>query len=147
MGCGESNVKSENKNEPTKPSANPNAQKKEVDNKGSNSGQTNSPPKKSSDKPVVIFVVGGPGSGKGTQCANIVQEYGWAHLSTGDLLRQEKDSGSELANEINSITKEGKLVPSIILIKLLKKAMEEIGWDKRFLIDGFPRGQENVDVW
>ena len=40
-----------------------------------------------SEKPNVVFVLGGPGSGKGTQCANLVREYGFVHLSAGDLLR------------------------------------------------------------
>jgi len=100
-----------------------------------------------SNKPEVVFVVGGPGSGKGTQCDNIKKHFGYEHLSTGDLLRKERDSGSKLASQINQIMTEGKLVPTEILIKLLKKEMEEIGWNKKFLIDGFPRGQENIDVW
>nr|KAF6482965.1 adenylate kinase 1 [Rousettus aegyptiacus] len=45
-------------------------------------------------KTKIIFVVGGPGSGKGTQCEKIVQKYGYTHLSTGDLLRAEVSSGS-----------------------------------------------------
>jgi adenylate kinase family enzyme len=52
-------------------------------------------------KPQVVFVLGGPGAGKGTQCANIVKEYGWVHLSAGDLLRAERESGSENAAMIN----------------------------------------------
>lgn len=40
-------------------------------------------------KPVVIFVLGGPGSGKGTQCSNLVREFGFVHLSAGELLREE----------------------------------------------------------
>ena len=52
-------------------------------------------------KPQVVFVLGGPGAGKGTQCANIVKEYGWVHLSAGDLLRAERESGSENADMIN----------------------------------------------
>jgi hypothetical protein len=52
-------------------------------------------------KPQVVFVLGGPGAGKGTQCANIVREYGWVHLSAGDLLRAERESGSENAAMIN----------------------------------------------
>ena len=52
-------------------------------------------------KHVVVFVLGGPGAGKGTQCTNIVREYGWVHLSAGDLLRAEKESGSENAAMIN----------------------------------------------
>ncbi|KAB1225042.1 putative UMP-CMP kinase 1 [Morella rubra] len=46
-------------------------------------------------KPTVVFVLGGPGSGKGTQCANIVEHFGYTHLSAGDLLRAEIRSGSE----------------------------------------------------
>jgi len=98
-------------------------------------------------KPDVVFVVGGPGSGKGTQCASIKEHFGYAHLSTGDLLRKEKETGSETAKQIEQIMNDGKLVPTEILIKLLINEMQAIGWDKKFLIDGFPRGQENVDVW
>ena len=50
----------------------------------------------------VVFVLGGPGAGKGTQCANIVKEFGWCHLSAGDLLREERASGSADAELINS---------------------------------------------
>jgi hypothetical protein len=52
-------------------------------------------------KPQVVFVLGGPGAGKGTQCANIVRDYGWVHLSAGDLLRAERETGSENAAMIN----------------------------------------------
>ena len=41
------------------------------------------------------FVLGGPGSGKGTMCTNLVNDYGFVHLSAGDLLRDERDSGSQ----------------------------------------------------
>ena len=62
-------------------------------------------------KPHVFFVLGGPGSGKGTQCAKLVENYGYAHLSAGDLLREERDSGSETATLINQYIVEGKIVP------------------------------------
>ncbi|KAK3419548.1 hypothetical protein EUGRSUZ_G00116 [Eucalyptus grandis] len=93
-------------------------------------------------KPTVVFVLGGPGSGKGTQCANIVQHFGFTHLSAGDLLRAEIKSGSENGTMIQNMIKEGKIVPSEVTIKLLQKAMQESGNDK-FLIDGFPRNEEN----
>ncbi|GMI86217.1 hypothetical protein like AT5G26667 [Hibiscus trionum] len=93
-------------------------------------------------KPKVVFVLGGPGSGKGTQCANVVKHFGYTHLSAGDLLRAEKDSGSENGNMIQNMMNEGKIVPSEVTIKLLEKAMLESGNDK-FLIDGFPRNEEN----
>ncbi|KAK6270473.1 hypothetical protein POUND7_007571 [Theobroma cacao] len=94
------------------------------------------------EKPIVVFVLGGPGSGKGTQCANIVQHFLYTHLSAGDLLRAEIKSGSENGTMIQNMIKEGKIVPSEVTIKLLQKAMLESGNDK-FLIDGFPRNEEN----
>ncbi|KAG8501912.1 hypothetical protein CXB51_004762 [Gossypium anomalum] len=92
--------------------------------------------------PKVVFVLGGPGSGKGTQCEKIVQHFGYTHLSAGDLLRAEKNSGSENGIMIQNMMNEGKIVPSEVTIKLLQKAMLESGNDK-FLIDGFPRNEEN----
>ncbi|XP_030474546.2 UMP-CMP kinase 3-like isoform X2 [Syzygium oleosum] len=89
-------------------------------------------------KPTVVFVLGGPGSGKGTQCANIAQHFGFTHLNTGDLLRAESRSGSENGTMIQNMIKEGKIVPTEVTIKLLQKAMQESGNDK-LLIDGFPR--------
>ncbi|XP_010551751.1 PREDICTED: UMP-CMP kinase 3-like [Tarenaya hassleriana] len=93
-------------------------------------------------KPSVVFVLGGPGSGKGTQCANIVEHFGYTHLSAGDLLRAEIKSGSENGTMIQNMIKEGKIVPSEVTIKLLQKAMQENG-NEKFLIDGFPRNEEN----
>ncbi|KAL3651164.1 UMP-CMP kinase 3 [Castilleja foliolosa] len=93
-------------------------------------------------KVTVVFVLGGPGSGKGTQCANIVKNFGFTHLSAGDLLRAEIKSGSENGTMIQNMIKEGKIVPSEVTIKLLQRAILENGNDK-FLIDGFPRNEEN----
>eukprot|EP00931_Biecheleriopsis_adriatica_P038098 TRINITY_DN2184_c0_g1_i1.p1 TRINITY_DN2184_c0_g1~~TRINITY_DN2184_c0_g1_i1.p1 ORF type:complete len:1777 (-),score=465.99 TRINITY_DN2184_c0_g1_i1:6-5336(-) len=99
--------------------------------------------------PSVVFVLGGPGAGKGTQCARIGPAFGFQHLSAGDLLREErKRPGSELGELIESHIKEGKLVPVSIVVKLLQKAMEERGWeDGKYLIDGFPRSFENMEGW
>lgn len=93
-------------------------------------------------KPTVVFVLGGPGSGKGTQCSNIIEHFGYTHLSAGDLLRAEIKSGSENGTMIQNMIKEGKIVPSEVTIKLLQRAMEESG-NEKFLIDGFPRNEEN----
>ncbi|KAL4178816.1 hypothetical protein AMTRI_Chr13g117060 [Amborella trichopoda] len=93
-------------------------------------------------KVTVVFVLGGPGSGKGTQCANIVEHFGFTHLSAGDLLRAEIKSGSENGTMIQNMIKEGKIVPSEVTVKLLQRAMQENENDK-FLIDGFPRNEEN----
>ena len=59
-----------------------------------------------------MFVLGGPGSGKGTQCALIKEKYGYAHLSSGDLLRDEVKSGSQLGQALDATMKNGDLVPT-----------------------------------
>ncbi|KAK9538953.1 hypothetical protein VZT92_004092 [Zoarces viviparus] len=103
-------------------------------------------------KPQVVFVLGGPGAGKGTQCSKIVENYSYTHLSAGDLLRAERArEGSEFGQLIDSYIKEGRIVPVEITINLLRKAMEETMHkdDKqfRFLIDGFPRNEDNLTGW
>ena len=94
----------------------------------------------------VVFVLGGPGSGKGTNCAKIQEQFGYGHLSAGDLLREERASGSELADMINNYIIEGKIVPAEVTVRLLLAAMEKSGKTK-FLIDGFPRDINNLTCW
>ena len=70
----------------------------------------------------VVFVLGGPGAGKGTQCQLLSERLeGWSHLSAGDLLRAERKAGGELGNLINEKIASGQLVPSSITCKLLEK--------------------------
>eukprot|EP00128_Syssomonas_multiformis_P012702 Colp12_sorted_trinity150504_noHs@33861 len=98
-------------------------------------------------RPNVVFVLGGPGAGKGTQCDRIVKEFGYVHLSAGDLLRDERKApGSQYGELIESYIKDGKIVPVEITINLLKKAMETSSKND-FLIDGFPRNQDNLEGW
>merc|ERR1712154_455074 len=101
-------------------------------------------------KPNVVFVLGGPGAGKGTQCANLVRDFGVVHLSAGDLLRAERNSGSKDAELINNYIKEGKIVPVEITVGLLKRAMmREMAGNAKFtfIIDGFPRNYDNLSGW
>jgi hypothetical protein len=94
-----------------------------------------------------VFVLGGPGAGKGTQCALLVQRLGFVHLSAGDLLRAERLSGSPTAALINEIINRGDIVPGEITTGLLKNAMESAAQregKRYFLIDGFPRNEDNV---
>lgn len=89
----------------------------------------------------VIFVLGGPGAGKGTQCEKLVNEYGFVHLSAGDLLREEQSRpNSQYGKLIADCIKAGDIVPQEVTIGLLKNAMKEsVAKGKtRFLIDGFP---------
>jgi UMP-CMP kinase len=99
----------------------------------------------SPDNVTVVFVLGGPGAGKGTQCANLVSQHGFMHLSAGDLLRAEQERpGSQFGDLIRDYIKNGLIVPMEVTIQLLENAMTEAlqksGSNKgRFLIDGFPR--------
>jgi adenylate kinase len=88
----------------------------------------------------IIFVLGGPGSGKGTQCDKIVAKYGFTHLSTGDLLRDEVASGSDRGKKLTEIMEKGDLVPLDTVLGLLRDAMiKKAATSKGFLIDGYPR--------
>ncbi|KAM6305653.1 adenylate kinase isoenzyme 5 [Aegotheles albertisi] len=88
----------------------------------------------------IIFVVGGPGSGKGSQCEQLAKKYGFTHMSTGDLLQNELSSLSERSKLIKDIMECGEPVPGGIVLELLKEAMvSKLGDTKGFLIDGYPR--------
>lgn len=97
----------------------------------------------------MAFVIGGPGSGKGTQCENIAREFGYKHLSAGELLRAERArEGSSLGAIIEKVITEGSTVPSEIIAQLLEQAMREAGWsDSKFIVDGYPRSVEQLKGW
>lgn len=98
----------------------------------------------------VIFILGGPGSGKGTQSAKLVNDYGFVHLSAGDLLRAEqKREGSKYGELIAKYIREGNIVPQEVTIALLKQAMQEetVKGNTRFLIDGFPRKMDQAEIF
>lgn len=98
-------------------------------------------------KPNVVFVLGPPGSGKGTMCQKIVEKFGYTHLSAGELLRQEQCvPGSKFGDVIANHIKNGTIVPVEITCRLLEQAMKKSGMGK-FLIDGFPRNQNNLEGW
>lgn len=108
----------------------------------------------------VVFVLGGPGSGKSTICKllteRLLDDNGlpkWTYLSAGDLLREErsKDGDSELTCVINEIIRKGALVPSDVMCRLIEQGMERVYRKNnsivKFLIDGFPRSHENAAEW
>ncbi len=100
--------------------------------------------------PNVVFVLGGPGAGKGTMCELAESQLGWTHLSTGDLLRKEREKGGPTAATISEFIAAGKLVPNEIVVTLLKDAMENVTRTtgrSNFLLDGFPRSLNNLDAW
>lgn len=94
-----------------------------------------------------IILCGAPGSGKGTQSDFIVQKYGLDHLSTGDVLRAEIKSGSELGKEIESMIAQGHLVPDHKMIHLIDHYLETRSADcKGIIFDGFPRTVEQAEA-
>jgi UMP-CMP kinase len=95
--------------------------------------------------PSVYFIMGGPGSGKGTQCERLVERFGLVHLSAGELLREEVRSGSELGLEISKVINQGQIVKSDTTVRLLTNAMA--GRAGPFLIDGFPRSISNLEAF
>lgn len=68
---------------------------------------------------ISFFLKGGPASGKGTQCEKIIEEFGFTHISTGDLMRVEMAKGTPLGEKIKGIVAQGGLVPFEITVELL----------------------------
>lgn len=86
-----------------------------------------------------LIIFGPPGSGKGTQSARIVERYKIAHISTGDLFREEMAKGTALGEEIARYIDKGMLVPDGIVIRELKQAVEKHCQQGGIIFDGFPR--------
>ena len=107
-------------------------------------------PREPCPEPNIVFVLGGPGAGKGTMCELAELQLGWTHLSVGELLRAEQNEGGPLADTISSFIDNGKLAPCEIVVKLLKDEMERLirtTGKRNFLLDGFPRSLANMDEW
>ncbi|MHC4573569.1 MAG: adenylate kinase [Planctomycetota bacterium] len=85
-----------------------------------------------------IVLLGAPGAGKGTQCKRIVDKYGVAHLSSGDILRQERAAGTELGMKAQSYMDSGALVPDDIIVEMMADAIKKAP-AAGFVLDGFPR--------
>ncbi|GMY35707.1 adenylate kinase 5, chloroplastic [Fagus crenata] len=91
-------------------------------------------------EPLKVMISGAPASGKGTQCELIVQKFGLVHISTGDILRAEVSSGTEIGNKAKEFMNAGRLVPdeivtAMVTARLSREDSEEKGW----LLDGYPR--------
>lgn len=87
-----------------------------------------------------LILFGPPGSGKGTQSAYLIEQYGLKHISTGDLLREEKAKGSALGLEAQRYMEQGLLVPDEVVIGMIDAKLEEFAQKVNgFIFDGFPR--------
>ena len=91
-------------------------------------------------KAKVILVIGGPGSGKRTTCQKLAENPAIKHFSVGQLLRKEIEEDTEIGKKAKPFVDRGELVPTNIIIQLLKENMiKEAATTKEFLIDGFPK--------
>ena len=87
-----------------------------------------------------IILCGAPGSGKGTQSGFITEKYGLQHLSTGDVLRAEIASGSELGKKIDALISQGNLVPDEMMYGVIENYLSSLPKDsKGVILDGYPR--------
>lgn len=95
----------------------------------------------------IVVIAGPPAAGKGTQCEKIKEKYGYVHISTGDILRANVKEGTELGVKAKEFMDAGKLVPSELIVDLVKDRLK--GDDiaaKGCLLDGFPRAQDQAQA-
>ncbi|MCK5580586.1 MAG: adenylate kinase [Candidatus Omnitrophica bacterium] len=93
-----------------------------------------------------LVLLGPPGAGKGTLATLIKDELGIMHISTGDMLREEMKSGSDLGNEVKQYVESGALVPDEVVIKIIENKLtsdEQVA--KGFMLDGFPRTEAQAE--
>jgi adenylate kinase len=90
-----------------------------------------------------VVILGPQGAGKGTQAQRISEETGAEHIATGDLVRAEIKSGSELGEQIKDYNDRGELVPDEIIIEMTMPYLEQ---NDSWLLDGFPRNQAQAEA-
>ena len=92
-----------------------------------------------------IILLGPPGAGKGTQAQKLVEERGMVQLSTGDMLREAKTSGTEMGKKVAEVMDRGQLVTDEIVIGLIEEKLKA-GGGNGFIFDGFPRTLAQADA-
>lgn len=92
-----------------------------------------------------IILIGPPGAGKGTQAQKLVESRGMTQLSTGDMLRAAKTSGTTMGNRVAEVMDKGQLVTDEIVIGLIEEKLVQ-GSDGGFIFDGFPRTLAQADA-
>lgn len=98
-----------------------------------------------SDTLRVVFV-GPPGSGKGTQAANLKRDCNVCHLATGDMLRAAVAAGTEIGRQAKAIMDAGQLVPDDVIVGIIKDAVAEPECKDGFILDGFPRNVSQAET-
>jgi adenylate kinase len=95
--------------------------------------------KATSEACMLIVFIGPPGAGKGTQAKRLLDYLGISHLSTGELLREAKATGSELGKLAAQYMDQGRLVPDSLVVEMVDEKLREPQYAKGCLFDGFPR--------
>ena len=93
-----------------------------------------------------IILLGPPGAGKGTQASMLVEERGMVQLSTGDMLRAARTSGTEMGKMVAGVMDRGELVTDEIVIGLIREQLEDTTHAGGFIFDGFPRTLAQADA-
>lgn len=91
-----------------------------------------------------LILLGPPGAGKGTQAERLRKSHGLKQLSTGDMLRAQVASGSNLGSEAKSIIEAGKLVPDELVVRIVGDRLDQGDLGNGFILDGFPRTAEQA---
>lgn len=86
-----------------------------------------------------LVFIGPPGAGKGTQAERMIDAYGLAHLSTGDMLRAARDAQTDVGREAEKYMSAGQLVPDEIIVAIIRERLAEPDCQGGYLLDGFPR--------
>lgn len=92
-----------------------------------------------------IIIFGPPLAGKGTQSKKIISDFNLIHLSTGDVLRAEKEKGTELGLEAAKYSNEGNLVPDTLVTKIVESFYQTINKNESILFDGYPRNSAQAE--
>lgn len=91
-----------------------------------------------------LILLAAPGAGKGTLSKRLQEKYGYAHISTGDLLREKALKGDELGNKIKAMQEAGQLVTSEIVYAALEDKLKSPECSNGYILDGFPRNLEQA---
>ena len=93
----------------------------------------------SSDKALRLILIGPPGAGKGTQAVRLRDQYQLAHISTGDMLRDEVRRATPLGLEARELISQGALVSDEVILKMIEARLQQSDVRSGFILDGFPR--------
>lgn len=86
-----------------------------------------------------LVLIGAPGSGKGTLAGCLKSKYGWLHISTGDILRDEIAKQTEIGQIAKDLIENGNFVPDQLITKMVENRLEQDDAKAGFILDGFPR--------